>query len=101
MTVGLSSRRLSGRPSTKLHSVRPPEEPSGAGPSDATIVPSGLNETKLIQPDLSAGQPMPISFSNLSECLSLCAQPGAIQRTKVRARIGILNTIKFYTRDWQ
>src|ERR1700735_1569408 len=75
MAVGRPGNFLISRPSGKLHSVRLSEVSSGAAaPSDATIVPSGLNDTKFIQPDLF--KPTPISFTNCRARLSLRAIPG-------------------------
>src|SRR5271157_3697382 len=67
MVLAGTGNCLINRPSEKLHSVMLPEKSSGvAGPFDATILPSGLNDTKLIQLDFSGSHPTPICFTNVS-----------------------------------
>src|SRR5271165_1090373 len=66
MAIGRPGNRFVSRPSGKVQRDRFPETSSGAvAPSDATIVPSGLKDTKPIQPNLSVCHPTPTCFTNL------------------------------------
>src|SRR5271156_3228619 len=86
MAVGGPGKLLSNRPSGKLQRVRfLGIVSSGAvAPSDATIVPSGLNDTKLIQPNLSGCQLTPIFFTNCKAWVSPTELAGTRTTTMMR-----------------